>query len=442
MAVPRPKTLLLAIGAAMLLAALSLAGCGGGDDDGGTSAAPNGGGNGAGAPGGNGHLHEIATVDWPYFGRVEERTHDLPNAPNPPFHYLWEFDAKQLVEFPPVVAAKLLFVVNKTGLLSAVEAKSGKKVWSHDFPNDVSGPAHGYGYLYLACECGEFTAVDAKKRKVAWDFNAGSELESSPLVADHTVYLGSDGGDLWAFDAATGKQRWHRKLGAAIKASPSLDKGVLYVGDYEGTLYALDASSGESRWTADTTELPPGGDGGFYASPSIAFGHVYEARDDGIAYAFTQEGKSAWTLKTGGPIYGSVALSKVKGRGPVAFVGSYDKTLYALDAIGGKKLWTHDVGGQIPGTPTVLADTVYTSSFQTKKTEGLDARTGKQVFEWGSAGYEPMVSDGKRVYLTGFQTVWGFDAKQPKQKDAEKGPKHENPEPQAPAIQPPPPIGR
>ncbi len=28
-----------------------------------------------------------------------------------------------------------------------------------------------------------------------------------------------------------------------------------------------------------------------------------------------------------------------------------------------------------------------------------------------SAGFTPVISDGERVFLTGFQTVWAFDAK-------------------------------
>src|SRR5512142_1953531 len=38
---------------------------------------------------------------YPYFGRVPERTHDSPDAPNPPFKFLWTFWAHQLIEFPP-----------------------------------------------------------------------------------------------------------------------------------------------------------------------------------------------------------------------------------------------------------------------------------------------------------------------------------------------------
>jgi hypothetical protein len=56
-----------------------------------------------------------------------------------------------------------------------------------------------------------------------------------------------------------------------------------------------------------------------------------------------------------------------------------------------------------------MGDTVYTSSFDTSKTTGLEARTGKPIWEWGSAGYEPMISDGRYAFLVGYQTIWAFE---------------------------------
>ena len=108
-------------------------------------------------------------------------------------------------------------------------------------------------------------------------------------------------------------------------------------------------------------------------------------------------------------MYSSPAVGAIPGAGRMLFVGSYDHRLYALDANSGKQRWSYDVGGQIPGSPTVIGTTVYTSSFDTSKTGGLDASNGDPVWEWGSAGYEPMISDGQRVFLIGFQTIWAFD---------------------------------
>ena len=352
------------------------------------------------------------TVDWPYFGRVEERTHYIADAPDPPFHFLWQFFAKQLLEFPPALDDGFMFLVNKTGEVYVIDAATGKVVRRANLGNDVTSPAYSDGTLYLAQTSGTLTALDVRTAKPKWTFKADSELESSPLVADDTVYFGSDDGDFYALDAASGKQRWKAELGHDVKASPSIDGDVVYVGDYEGTIWALDAGSGKRNWSTDTTRLPPGGTGGFYSSPSVAFGKVYEARDDGTVYALDQDtGKLAWDFETSNSIYSSPAAAEVPGTPASVYVGSYDHQLYALDAATGKKRWVFDVGGVVPGTPTVVGKTVYTSSFQNKKTFGVDAKTGKQVFEWGSAGFTPVISDGERVYLTGFQTVWAFDAK-------------------------------
>ena len=83
-------------------------------------------------------------------------------------------------------------------------------------------------------------------------------------------------------------------------------------------------------------------------------------------------------------MYSSPAVGAIPGAGRMLFVGSYDHRLYALDADNGKRRWAYDVGGQIPGSPTVIGTTVYTSSFDTSKTVGLDASNGKPVWEWGA----------------------------------------------------------
>jgi outer membrane protein assembly factor BamB len=223
------------------------------------------------------------------------------------------------------------------------------------------------------------------------------------------VYFGSDGGTLWALDARNGKVAWKARLGAPIKASPSYHDGVVYVGDYHGRIHALSASDGDPRWTRSTGHV-----GGFYSSPAIAFGRVYEARNDGTVFALTLSGRPVWHFTAHDAMYSSPAVATIPRAGRMLFVGSYDHRLYALDADSGKRRWSYDVGGQVPGSPTVIGTTVYTSSFDTSKTVGLDARKGKPVWEWGSAGYEPMISDGQRVFMIGFQTIWAFDDCAPK----------------------------
>ncbi|MEX2448616.1 MAG: hypothetical protein WD404_07730 [Solirubrobacterales bacterium] len=51
-----------------------------------------------------------------------------------------------------------------------------------------------------------------------------------------------------------------------------------------------------------------------------------------------------------------------------------------------------ETGGPVPGTAVVIGRTVYTSSFKTDKTIGLDARSGRKTFEVGQAGLHPRSS--------------------------------------------------
>jgi outer membrane protein assembly factor BamB len=421
--------------AALLAATAALSACGGGDSGPATgtpskTAAP--------APAGPGAKpSRLETVDWPAFGRVPERTHYIANAPDPPFHFRWQFFARQLIEFPPDVAGPVMYVVNKTGGLYAVRTADAKVLWKRDLDRDVAGPALYRDTLYIGQYDGDFVALDARDGSGRWSFDPPGHLESSPLVVDGTVYFGDDSGVLWALDARSGKVRWRVDIGPEIKASPSSHEGVVYVGDYSGGIHAVSARNGHRLWDFHAPT-----DAGFYSSPAIAFGHVYEASSSGTLFALDMAGHQDWSFQTGDDVYGSPAVGAVKGLGPTVYIGSYDHNLYALDARSGKRRWKYDVGGQIPGGPTLVGNTVYTSSFETSKTTGLDASTGKPVFTWGSAGYEPLISDGRRLYLTGFQTVWSFSSKAAGSAGPASGPadlrRHPDRRPQGAASLPPP----
>jgi outer membrane protein assembly factor BamB len=344
---------------------------------------------------------------YPYFGRVPERTHEVPDAPNPPFRFVWTFWAHQLIEFPPAVAHQSMFVLNKAGQLFALRTSDGKVLWKRTLGANQTGPAYADGTVYVAQQNGTFTALDAGTGKTRWTFHSPKGIQSSPLPVGGRVYFGSQGGLLYALDAGSGKLLWKSDQGAPIKASPAYDNGVVYVGDYAGDIHAVSASTGKPVWTTNTQSYPGGG--GFYSSPAIAFGRLYEARADGTLFALDLKGGHVdWDFRATDDVYASPATSDVKGAGPTVFIGSYDKRLYALDAESGKQRWTFNVGGQIPGSPTVMGDTVYTSSFSTSRTTGLEAKSGKPTWTWGTAGYEPMVSDGRYAFLVGYQTIWAF----------------------------------
>lgn len=394
---------------ATLLVALALAfaGCGGADE------------NATGAS--NAHPASGASyVDWPLFGRVPARTHYLPaksRALDPPLKQAWSLNTHALIEFPPAIHDGVAYVINKYGNGKAVRLRDRKVLWEINIrpsdrgkPNFVTAPVYYRGIVYGAFLTGHLAAGDAETGKKVWVRKFDAHLESSPLAVDGTLYLGTDTTDLIALRASDGRTRWTFNAPGAIKASPSYHDGRVFFADYQSSMFALDARSGRPVWRTNTSKVPPYGRGGFFSSPAVAFGRVYAARDDGTVYAFDERtGKVEWHFDAGDSVYGSPAVARVPGTPPTVYIGAENGRFFALDARTGKPRWRYDVGGPIPGTAVVIGHTVYTSSFETQETTGLDVRTHKRTFHIKEAGYTPMVSDGRRLFLVGYYDLIGLE---------------------------------
>jgi outer membrane protein assembly factor BamB len=389
----------------MTMTIAALAGCGSGDS--GATAA-------SGSSGSSGY------VDWPQFGRVPARTHYLPaerRALDPPLKQAWAINTHALIEFPPAIHDGVAYVINKYGNGKAVRLRDRKVLWEINVrpsdkgkPNFVTAPTYYDGAIYEAFLDGHVAAGDAATGKKLWVRSLDAHLESSPLAVGGRLFLGTDTTNLVALDAKTGRRVWSFNAPGAIKASPSYHDGNVFAADYQSSVFALDAKTGKPLWRTNTSRVPPYGSGGFFSSPAIAFGRVYAARDDGTVFAFDEEsGKVEWSFDAEGYVYGSPALARVPGTPPSVYIGAENGRFFALDARTGKPRWRYDVGGPVPGTATVIGHTVYTSSFKTRETTGLDARTGKPTFHIKQAGYTPMVSDGKRLYLVGYYDLIGLE---------------------------------
>jgi outer membrane protein assembly factor BamB len=361
-----------------------------------------------------------AYIDWPLFGRVPQRTHYLAaekKALDPPLKQAWSINTHALIEFPPAIHDGVAYVINKYGNGKAVRLEDRKVLWEINIrpsdkgaPNFVTAPVYYEGRVYGAFLTGHLAAGDAATGKRAWVRKFDAHLESSPLAIDGTLYLGTDTTDLIALRAADGKTRWSFNAPGAIKASPSYDDGKVFFADYQSSMFALDAKNGKPVWRTNTSKVPPFGRGGFFSSPAIGFGRVYAARDDGTVYAFDEKtGKVEWHFDAGDYVYGSPAVAQVPGTPPTVYIGAENGRFFALDAGTGKVRWQKDIGGPIPGTAVVIGHTVYTSSFETQVTSGFDVHTHKRTFHLEDAGYTPMISDGKRLYLIGYYDLIGLE---------------------------------
>lgn len=136
-------------------------------------------------------------------------------------------------ESSPVVIGDTLYVSTSWGpkYVYAINAATGAKKWTYepDMPDDVlqyaccdvnnRGVSYADGKIFIGRLDGKLTALDAASGKELWtskvvDYKQGSVITSPPLVVRDKVITGFGGGEygvrgaLLAFDLKTGKQLW------------------------------------------------------------------------------------------------------------------------------------------------------------------------------------------------------------------------------------------
>lgn len=366
----------------------------------------------------------VNTFEWPRYGFDSGRTRFFAGARGlgPPLHAGWSFNDAALLEFPPVIYQDTLYLVDDNGSVKAIDKLDGRVLWQRR-PGTLAAasPAIAVPERLVLVPLlstnrnagqnpgnGRFVALSMATGRVVWSRVVPAGTESSPLAFGQSVYVGDQSGNVSAVRARDGRRLWTYHAAGAVKGGPSLVNGVLYFGDYAGRAYALNAATGREIWAVGTGGSHFGfGSGQFYSTPAVAFGRVYMGNTDGRVYSFAaRTGQLAWATGTGAYVYGSPAVADIPGLGPTVYVGSYSGNLYAFDAQSGIVRWMHSAGGKISGSATIVGSVVYFSDLASRTTEGLDVRTGQQVFAFPDGAFNPVISDFTAIYLSGYTKLY------------------------------------
>jgi outer membrane protein assembly factor BamB len=359
---------------------------------------------------------------WSHYGYTRDRRRYLPlkHPLRPPFKEIWQYQGNVLLEFPPVIGGKRLFLLNDSGKLFAIQKHTGKVLWKRKLGAlAAASPAYQDGTVYVVLlqrtlqgggsRSGRVVALDGKSGKIRWSRQLASRSESSPLVAGDRLYFGAENGTVYSMGAGDGRVRWRFQAGGAVKGGLALADGKLYFGDYGGRAYAIRQESGRQVWRTSTHGRSFGRGGNFYSTPAVAYGRVYLGNTDGRVYSLSAaSGKIAWSKSTGGYVYSSPAVAQVPGGRPLVYAGSYSGRFFAFDARTGAVRWSRGGNGRISGGASVIGDIVYYADLGNKRTIGLGARTGRKVFEHERGSYNPVVSDGETIYLTGYHAMYAL----------------------------------
>ena len=349
------------------------------------------------------------TVNWPVFGYDRARTRYLPaKGIKPPFDKLWRYTNRPLLEFPPIYVAGRLYAVNNNGTPSRSTPTPAKSLWERRIGRlNASSPAYYRHRLYIVnLVPGHIVKLDAKTGQ--------DDLETRAAGPGRVLAAGDRPHRLLRLRERRALRAQHgqrqRALDDLARRPDQGRAGLLRRQALRRRLRRLHERGRRQERQADLAERLAGPGirrlRAFYSTPAVAFGRVYAGNNDGRVYSYDSgDGTLAWSYSTGGYAYSGPAVATTRHSPPTVFIGSFDGNVYALDAKDGSLRWSRGAGGQVIGSLSAVGDIVYVAEFTHKSTSGFMMRSGRRVFRYPKGTYTPVISDGRRIYLTGYSSI-------------------------------------
>lgn len=268
---------------------------------------------------------------------------------------------RQRITARPVVADGRIYTLDSAARVSAVST-TGQLLWQSDLvPSRESegqatggGLAYDNGVLYVSSGFGMLTALEAASGKELWRQQLEATGSGEPIVRDGLVYVvaGDDTG--WAVNTSDGRIAWQ----VEGVPSPSNVLGApapVIAGDYvifafgSGDLVASFKRGGVRRWNASVAGKRPGTTlariSDVTGAPVVVGTRAFVGNHSGRTVAIdTATGERLWTTAEG-------AIGPVWPVGGSLFQISDRNQLLRLDAANGQVIWAVDLPGYLKDKP-------------------------------------------------------------------------------------------
>ncbi len=250
----------------------------------------------------------------------------------------------------PVVGDGRLVAVDTDGVVHALDAKTGARIWSHRMEVDDKAEASAFGggasidsgKVYATNGVGEVVALNAADGAQLWKVKPAGPLRGSPTIAFGQVYVMTQDNQVFALDANTGSLVWNEggsstQAGVFGVAAPAAGQGTVIAGYSSGELNAHRYENGRTLWadalarTSISTEVGSLTD--IDADPIIDSGRVYALGQGGRMAAYELvTGQRVWELNLAGISTPAIA-------GEWIFTLTDDARLLAIARSTGKVRW-------------------------------------------------------------------------------------------------------
>lgn len=246
----------------------------------------------------------------------------------------------------PVIADGKAFTLDADTMVSAIDIRTGRKVWTSDvMPEDEDDTYSGGGLAY----------------------------------EEGVIFVSTGFAQVVALDAANGKVIWRQTLSGPMRGAPTVRGGRLFVVTVDNQTHALATEDGSVLWThqgiAETATLLAG------TSPAVDGNVVVVPYSSGELFALRVEnGAVLWqdSLATVRRTEGAASLTDIRGRpiidrGRVYAIGHAD-LMVAIDLRSGLRLWERELGGV--QSPWLAGDFLFIVT-NDNEALALEAKTGK-----------------------------------------------------------------
>jgi outer membrane protein assembly factor BamB len=241
----------------------------------------------------------------------------------------------------------------------ALDAATGQELWRFDAGSDIqSAPIVTERGILVTTIDGTLSQVSGSSGDRNWWFETGMTITHAPGASDWMVFLATEDGMMFALQSSDGMELWRMTTHYyGFTMPPVVFDDVVYVGVSGEGLYAVDAETAEGYWPITSESRTLGGD--IWAESAVAADGVLFVGGTGAVYAFsTARGYELWGYRT----YASVSSPPVVHRGTVYVVDEGGR-VFALDAATGAEHWVFDTGQPITSSPVVAGNIVYVSSW-------------------------------------------------------------------------------
>ena len=165
-----------------------------------------------------------------------------------------------------MVAEGRVYTMDNSGLISAFDAKDGKRRWQVE-PAEIDedgllggGLAYNSGWLFATLSSGVVLGLNASDGTEVWRQTLNLPLRAAPTVAGGRVLVLSADNQLYALDGQTGRPTWRHAgffEGTSLLGgpSPAVDEGVVVVPYSSAEVFGLRLDNGRPLWS-DTVQRP------------------------------------------------------------------------------------------------------------------------------------------------------------------------------------------